>query len=727
MTYSLSRLPFHGLALLAVVGCGSGNDPIVPTERVPTTITITPDPVSLTFLNHSVQLTARVRDQKGNVMATGIDWTIADPSVASIDASGLITSLAVGQTTLTATGLGLTASAEVGVIQEVTSFTATQGNNQEAIRDSTLADAIIVRAVDQGGSGIPGLAVEFRPAADNGTVTVSSVDTDENGEASTEWTLGSAFGEQRLSVSVPGQSLTVNAIARAEFPTPDLAVLGPLLLSHIQPSTLQTVTATASITNLGDLATGATRVALNANDVEMGTLDLPSLDPNDTTEVQFDIDGLSAGSVTLDFIADADDAVVELFESNNEVSRTINVVEQAVVTVGVPLTNLSAAIEEELLFKVDVAGPETMTVSFSASNGDADLYVAEATRPASREDYIACVSLSPDSNESCQVPFAEGTYHILIHAYDQGSGFSGGTLTVTMGDALEPYNIELDFLTSASEAQTVAFENAAARWQEIIVADVGDLEYSVTNPLEGSDPGNFCGTEQGYTRTTPIDDVLILVVVDAIDGQGNVLGQAGPCFIRGITSHTSVGTMTFDVADLVEIEASGLLEDVILHEMGHVLGVGTLWDNYGWLQNPSIPGNPGADTHFDGPSAIAAFDNVGGGAYVGSKVPVANDSIRGRSDSHWREGVLESELMTPFIEGSGSNPLSEVTVMSMKDLGYGVNPKAFDNYAVPLATEQVSAPMMVPGPPGLIDLRGDIREGSIYVVDKVGRVREILR
>ena len=115
MTHSLPRLPFHFLALLAVVGCGGGTDPIVPTERVPTTITITPDPVSLTFLNHSVQLTARVRDQKGNVMATGIDWTIADPSVASIDASGLITSLAVGQTTLTATGLGLTASAEVGV------------------------------------------------------------------------------------------------------------------------------------------------------------------------------------------------------------------------------------------------------------------------------------------------------------------------------------------------------------------------------------------------------------------------------------------------------------------------------------------------------------------------------------------------------------------------------------------------------------------------------------
>jgi hypothetical protein len=35
--------------------------------------------------------------------------------------------------------------------------------------------------------------------------------------------------------------------------------------------------------------------------------------------------------------------------------------------------------------------------------------------------------------------------------------------------------------------------------------------------------------------------------------------------------------MSFDTADLDRMEADGCLQDVILHEMGHVLGFGTLW------------------------------------------------------------------------------------------------------------------------------------------------------
>ena len=36
--------------------------------------------------------------------------------------------------------------------------------------------------------------------------------------------------------------------------------------------------------------------------------------------------------------------------------------------------------------------------------------------------------------------------------------------------------------------------------------------------------------------------------------------------------------MFFDVADLYFLEELDLFEEVIVHEMGHVLGVGTLWN-----------------------------------------------------------------------------------------------------------------------------------------------------
>ena len=36
--------------------------------------------------------------------------------------------------------------------------------------------------------------------------------------------------------------------------------------------------------------------------------------------------------------------------------------------------------------------------------------------------------------------------------------------------------------------------------------------------------------------------------------------------------------MSFDTADLAQMAADGTLVDVITHEMGHVIGIGTIWD-----------------------------------------------------------------------------------------------------------------------------------------------------
>ena len=41
--------------------------------------------------------------------------------------------------------------------------------------------------------------------------------------------------------------------------------------------------------------------------------------------------------------------------------------------------------------------------------------------------------------------------------------------------------------------------------------------------------------------------------------------------------------MSFDTADLASMEADGTLVDVITHEMGHVIGIGTIWEDKGLL------------------------------------------------------------------------------------------------------------------------------------------------
>ena len=106
----------------------------------------------------------------------------------------------------------------------------------------------------------------------------------------------------------------------------------------------------------------------------------------------------------------------------------------------------------------------------------------------------------------------------------------------------------------------------------------------------------------------------------------------------------------------------------MLHEMGHVLGIGTLWPSADLVRNLSV-GNPGNDTHFVGPLAIAAFDAAGGTGYTGGeKVPVENNGQAGSADAHWRESVLGNELMTSGLN-SGSNPLSAITIQSLAAVG----------------------------------------------------------
>ena len=421
-------------------------------------------------------------------------------------------------------------------------------------------------------------------------------------------------------------------------------------------------------------------------------------------------------------ITDADEAVVELFESNNEVTRSINVLDQAEANLDVPITGLSAGINTEMLFRVNVSGPTTLTVSFTAPSGDADVYVSERIRPSSREEYVGCVSTGPTSVESCQVPFADGEYHILVHAFDQGEPVTGGTLTVTTSEALVPYDIEIVYIDSGTQSQEDAFTAAATRWSQIIVADVQDRDFS-SNSL----PADACINGQPLLDRN-VDDVVIYVYIGYIDGQGGTLGSAGPCVIRGGSNHTSVGVMRFDDADLVQVEARGQLEGLILHEMGHVLGIGTRWDNADLLINPSLPDNTGADTHFVGRNTIIAFDNVGGGAYTtGSVVPVENQAGPGSGDAHWRESVFNTELMTPFFDRDVPNPLSEVTIASLKDLGYGVDLTQGDNYFLPpISASQQAAPSASAGQ-GALDLGDDIWDENLYVVGKDGQIRKILR
>jgi hypothetical protein len=248
-------------------------------------------------------------------------------------------------------------------------------------------------------------------------------------------------------------------------------------------------------------------------------------------------------------------------------------------------------------------------------------------------------------------------------------------VTAAATNASQSFEITLRFINTPTTAQRAFFQTAAARWQGIILGDVPNST--------GTIPARACGG----SFPTPsfrgeIDDVMIDVLLQPIDGPGRILGAAGPCLVRREDFLTVYGLMFFDVADLGVLEQFEILDEVIVHEMGHVLGIGTLWD----FGRDLLQGTA-ADPRFVGPAAIAGYVEVGG---RGISVPVEEDFGPGTRFSHWDEETFDEELMTGFISLKGDSPLSVITTGSMSDLGYVATNATADRYRVSGRQERVA-------------------------------------
>jgi hypothetical protein len=186
-----------------------------------------------------------------------------------------------------------------------------------------------------------------------------------------------------------------------------------------------------------------------------------------------------------------------------------------------------------------------------------------------------------------------------------------------------------------------------------------------------------------------IDDVLITAEGKADDGPGGTLGSAGPRFVRVPSNLPITGEMNFDTADLADMEQDGTLIDVILHEMGHVLGIGTLWTRRNLLS-----GSGTNDPEFTGANAMAEYATLLSEA-APRAVPVANTGGGGTRDAHWRELTFDHELMTGFAE-QGEMPMSRMTIASLRDLGYEVDMAVANPYQLPsprlVASRSLRAP-----------------------------------
>jgi hypothetical protein len=246
---------------------------------------------------------------------------------------------------------------------------------------------------------------------------------------------------------------------------------------------------------------------------------------------------------------------------------------------------------------------------------------------------------------------------------------SSGPATVKSG-----YHIEIrNFGRRLSSSQQALFVNAATRLESVIVGPVPPVDAT------GIDPAS-CGATGVARLSETINGLVIYVSIDSIDGPENIVAQAGPCFIRTSNNErdfrTSIGIIKIDSADINILAGSGNLQQVITHEMMHVVGFGTFWDP----NTLNLLINPGANVSYIGPGGIAGCKAVGGASTCATSVPVeGSQGSEGTINSHWRESTFGNELMTGFLN-SGTNPLSAMSVESLEDLQYVVNTAAADPY-----------------------------------------------
>ena len=228
----------------------------------------------------------------------------------------------------------------------------------------------------------------------------------------------------------------------------------------------------------------------------------------------------------------------------------------------------------------------------------------------------------------------------------------------TFTETESSFNIDLVFLSDFTEEEQEVWHHAADRWEAAIQTELPD--YTFSSAWSGT-----CGDQSiNIPDGERIDDLRIYISKSFLEG---IAGYAGSMVLRS-SSLPVIGCIVIAPSTTFSLQ---WMRYIVLHEMGHALGIGALWFNNGMLRDLN------GDTHFAGPQAIASFDQAGGTDYQGAKVPTERDGF------HWRISVLAGEVMSL----APVNPvISAITLQALSDLGYSVDLSAADPYVLPSPT-----------------------------------------
>ena len=263
------------------------------------------------------------------------------------------------------------------------------------------------------------------------------------------------------------------------------------------------------------------------------------------------------------------------------------------------------------------------------------------------------------------------------------------------------FSITFDDSTNFSDEVKSQVIQGFLKWSDLISG------IKPNNPSDPTVPHTIDVTIKDFTEVS--ETVGFATITDTETVESLTFAKSGEISLNN-------NVLTAYSTKFLEVDGNqiSVLTSIVAHEAAHILGLGTLWENRGFVQTHSD-----GLKYYNGVKALGEYKTIftswlGSSDFIG--IPIEDNGGAGTAGSHPDEGFtifnsftsdyvlldgvihpgLRDELNTGFMTEDNYMPLSRISVGFADDLGFVVDYDQADNF---VAHDPPSTPTSTPAPP----------------------------